>query len=74
MPEPDTLPDPVPARATDRLCDGGGGLLVKVAVTDWSKLIVTVHVPVPLHPPPDQPAKLEPELGEALNVTIVPAG
>jgi hypothetical protein len=49
-------------------------LLVKVAVTDWSKLIVTVHVPVPLHPPPDQPAKLEPELGEALNVTIVPAG
>jgi len=47
---------------------------VNVAVTDWSELIVTVHVPVPEQPPPDQPVKLEPDPDAAVNVTIVPAG
>jgi len=37
-----------------------------------SALIVTVHVPVPEHPPPDQPAKLEPAADDAVNVTCVP--
>jgi hypothetical protein len=31
-----------------------------------------VHVPVPVHPPPDQPANVEPELGVAVSVTAVP--
>ena len=33
---------------------------------------MTVHVPVPEHPPPDQPLKLEPEAGVAVTVTVVP--
>jgi hypothetical protein len=47
--------------------------MLNVAVTDWLALIVTVHVPVPLQPAPDQPPKLEPDPGEAVNVTAVPA-
>jgi hypothetical protein len=43
-------------------------------VTDWAALIVTVHVPVPEHPPPDQPLKFDPDAGAAVNVTAVPAG
>jgi hypothetical protein len=43
-------------------------------VTDWLPLIVTVHAPVPEHPPPDQPLKLDPDPGAAVNVTAVPAG
>jgi hypothetical protein len=31
-----------------------------------------VHVPVPLQPPPDQPAKLEPADDFAVNLTTVP--
>jgi hypothetical protein len=46
---------------------------VNVAVTASSELIVTVQVPVPEQPPPDQPPKLDPEAGDALNVTSVPA-
>ncbi|HEV8098072.1 MAG TPA: hypothetical protein VGP56_02930 [Gaiellaceae bacterium] len=42
----------------------------KVAVTDCSAFMVTVQVPVPVQPPPDQPAKLEPEAGEAVKVTV----
>jgi hypothetical protein len=42
-------------------------------VTDWSELIVIVHVPAPLQPAPDQPPKLEPDPGKAVNVTTVPA-
>jgi hypothetical protein len=36
--------------------------------------MITVHEPVPLHPPPDQPAKTEPADGDVVNVTLVPAG
>jgi hypothetical protein len=35
--------------------------------------MLTVHVPVPAQPP-DQPLKLDPDAGEAVNVTMVPAG
>jgi hypothetical protein len=31
----------------------------------------TVHEPVPEHAP-DQPAKVDPDAGEAVNVTVVP--
>ena len=44
----------------------------KVAVTDSSAFIVTVQVPVPEHPPPDQPVNVEPDPGVAVNVTCVP--
>jgi hypothetical protein len=48
-------------------------LVAKLAVTDWSELIVTVHVPVAEQPPPDQPVKLDPDACAATNVTFVPA-
>jgi hypothetical protein len=39
------------------------------ADTVTAEFIVTVHVPVPLHPPPDQPVNVELESGVAINVT-----
>ena len=47
---------------------------MKLAVTERAALIVTAHAPVPLHPPPLQPAKLEPLAGAALSVTLEEAG
>ena len=52
--------------------DQAGHGLVNVAVTSASLPSVTVQVPVPEHPPPDQPAKVLPGLADAYNVTIVP--
>jgi hypothetical protein len=43
-----------------------------VAVTDLAAVMVVVQVPVPLHPPPDQPANTEPTAGTAVSVTVVP--
>ena len=37
-----------------------------------SRSIVTVHVPVPLQPPPLQPVNVEPAAGVAVSVTVVP--
>ena len=34
--------------------------------------MVTVHVPVPVHPPSDQPANVELPSGAAVSVTDVP--
>jgi hypothetical protein len=45
----------------------------KVALTLRAALMVTVQVPVPAQPAPDQPAKLEPEAGVAVSVTLVPS-
>ena len=45
---------------------------MNVAVTDSSALSVTVHVPVPEQPPPDQPVKLDPDAAAAVNFTMVP--
>lgn len=72
-PPPVTLPDPLPARTTVRVT-GGGGIVANVAVIDLAALSVTVHVPVPLQPPPDQPLNVEPDFGTAVNVTFVPDG
>jgi dUTPase len=60
-----TVPDPLPASVTDR-----GGL--KVAVTDWAALIVTVQLPVPVQPPPLHPAKVQPAAGVSVRVTLAP--
>jgi hypothetical protein len=53
---------------------GGGGVdVLKVAVAVTSALMVTVQlVEVPLHTPPDHPAKVYPEFGVAVRVTWVP--
>lgn len=44
---------------------------MKVAVTDSAPFIVTVQPAVPAHAP-DQPAKVDPGFGCAVNVTWVP--
>jgi hypothetical protein len=48
-------------------------LAVNLAVTIVSLATVTTHVPVPLQPPPDQPANEEPADGAAVRVTCVPS-
>ena len=45
---------------------------MKVAVTVVAAESVTTQVPVPEHPPPLQPVKVEPPTGVAVNVTAVP--
>lgn len=69
--EPDGKPLTVIASVP--ICGGGGGdvVVLKVAVTFCAVFIVTLHAPVPLHAPP-QPAKLEPEAGVAVRLTIAP--
>jgi hypothetical protein len=63
-----TVPLPAPALLTVsvKLC------WANVAVTDWAALIVTVHVPVPVQPPPLQPENVDPVAGVAVKVTAVP--
>jgi hypothetical protein len=43
-----------------------------VAVTVVAALSVTVHVPVPVQPPPLQPLNVAPAAGAAVKVTAVP--
>jgi hypothetical protein len=45
---------------------------VNVAVTDRAASIMTVHVPAPEQPEPDQPVNVEPAAALAVNVTDVP--
>ena len=65
---PVTVPVPVPAFVTVKLY----AVVAKDAVTDVAAFIVTVQVPVPEHPPPDQPVKIYPLFGKAVKVTDVP--
>jgi len=65
---PVTVPDPVPDFVTVKLY----AVVAKDAVTVVAAFIVTVQVPVPEHPPPDQPVKVDPLFGEAVKVTDVP--
>jgi hypothetical protein len=44
---------------------------LNVAVTAAGATTFMEHVPVPVHPP-DHPANVEPELGVAVSVTVVP--
>jgi len=46
--------------------------LLKVAVVVLAAFMVTVQVLVPVHPPPDQPVKVDPAAGAAVRVTAVP--
>ena len=62
------MPVPLPARDTVT----GNDLIVDVAVTVVAAVITTVHVPVPVHPPPDQPVKVELTNGAAVSTTLVP--
>src|ERR1700722_10771740 len=64
-----TVPVPVPARMTLK-----AGEELKVAVTFWFELSVTVQVGLtPAQPPPDQPAKYEFAGVVSVSVTRVPA-
>ena len=45
---------------------------MKVAVTVVAAESVTTQVPVPEHPPPAQPMKVEPAAAVAVRVTAVP--
>jgi hypothetical protein len=49
------------------------GMTTKVAVTVVLMFCENEHVPVPAHPPPDHPEKIEPAAGVAVSVTTVPA-
>jgi hypothetical protein len=46
---------------------------VKVAVTDCAPLIVTAQLPVPEHPAPAHPLKVEPDAADAVSVTVEPS-
>ena len=48
------------------------GGCAKVGVTVAAAVMASTQVPVPLHPPPLQPTKMEPPVGVALSVTLVP--
>ncbi len=65
-----TVPDPV-GETVKVNCGGGGGAVLKVAVTFLAELIVTLHAPVPAQTPP-HPANTEPAAGAAAKLTIVP--
>src|SRR5437879_1107375 len=45
---------------------------LNVAMIERFVLIVTLHVPVPEHPPPVQPPNIHPEVGVAVSTTEVP--
>src|SRR5436309_6019989 len=63
-----TVPLPVPALVTVSAKVGR----LKVAVTVVAAETETTHDPVPEHPPPLQPVKVEPAAGVAVSVTAVP--
>jgi hypothetical protein len=61
------VPPPIPVPATDSV---NGAVNVAVTCRAWS--IVTVQVPVPLHPAPLHPANALSGSGVAVSVTCVP--
>lgn len=61
-----TLPLPVPLKATVST-----GEVLKLAMTEVFCVKLTLQTPVPLHAP-DQPAKKEFAVGDAVSVTWVP--
>jgi len=65
-----TVPAPVPASLT--VSAKLFVVLLNVAVTAVAAVTVTTQVPVPEHPPPVQPANVEPSAADAVSVTAVP--
>src|SRR5205823_12238792 len=63
-----TVPRPVPTLLTVSAKVGR----LKVAVTVVAADTETTHDPVPEHPPPLQPVKVDPAAGVAVSVTPVP--
>ncbi len=61
-----TVPLPVPCFETVSVKGG-----VKVAVTLWAELMVTLQAPVPLQAPL-QPVKMDPGAAAAARLTTVP--
>lgn len=47
-------------------------MAVNTAFTEAAAVIVTVHVPVPEHPPPLHPPNVAAPVGAAVKVTVVP--
>ena len=66
-----TVPAPVPDFVIERTYVGT--LEVNVAVTVVAAFIVTIQLPVPEHPPPDQPLNILFDPCTAVKVTGVPA-
>ena len=56
--------------ATGSMVNIGGVVSTKVAVTFLAVSMITVQAFMPVHAP-DQPAKVEPEVGEAERVTVL---
>jgi hypothetical protein len=54
--------------------EGEGAAAVNVAVMLMAPVTVTVQSPVPEHPAPLQPVKVEPMAEKAVRVTLVPSG
>ena len=71
MPVPVTVPLPVPDLLTERVYSVGVDP-VNVAVIVLLPSMVTVQLPVPEQPPPDQPVKVDPPAGLAVRDTEVP--
>ena len=69
MPAGALVTDPVPVPAFVTV--SARGISVNVAVTEVSAVKLTVQVPVPVQPPPDQPANDDPAAGVAVSVTAV---
>jgi hypothetical protein len=66
-----TVPEPVVMTVSAREV---AGMAVNVAVTVRAAPRVTVHVPVPVQPPPLQPLNVKLVAGVAINTTEVPEG
>jgi len=65
---PVTVPVPVPGFVTVKLY----AVVAKDAATVVAAFIDTVQVPVPEHPPPNQPVKVYPLFAQAVKATDVP--
>src|ERR1044071_1251642 len=71
MPPGDEVTVPVPAPDLVTMSDSWSP---KFAVTSWSELAVTMHVPVPVQPAPVQPRNTELGCATAVSATCVPSG
>src|ERR1700710_2701305 len=66
-----TVPVPLPALVTCSVNDGTT-VTSNWALTVVAAVTVTTQVPVPEHPPPDQPTNVDPAAGVAVSVTEPP--